>query len=111
MDKLIFDRCCCGSSAKTPVVYDCCSKNLTGIFARSNILLTDTLMNGALVPITPDSIYSRQNSMVVSYFVITRHILSLITYIWVDTDEWKLAILQIQLGHYCICFVSTHEAF
>ena len=38
----------------TPVKYECDSRNLTGTFARSKILLTEKLANGALVTPTPD---------------------------------------------------------
>ena len=41
-------------AAVTPVKYECHSKNLTGTFARSNILLTEKLTKGALVTPTPD---------------------------------------------------------
>ena len=37
------------SAAVTPVKYECDSKNLTGTFARSKILLVEKLTNGALV--------------------------------------------------------------
>ena len=39
--------------AMTPVKYECDSGNLTGTFARSKILLTEKLANGALVTPTP----------------------------------------------------------
>ena len=38
----------------TPVRYECDPKNLTSSFARSKILFTEKLTNGALVPPTPD---------------------------------------------------------
>ena len=41
-------------AAATPVKYECDSGNLTGNFARSKILLTEKLANGALVTPTPD---------------------------------------------------------
>ena len=50
----IFDRCCRSSAAVTPVQYKCDTNNLTDTFARSHILLTEKLMNGALVTPTPD---------------------------------------------------------
>ena len=49
----IFDRCCRSSAAVTPVKYECDANNLTGTFARSKILLTEKLTNGALVTPTP----------------------------------------------------------
>ena len=49
----IFDRCCRSSAAVTPVKYECDSNNITGAFARSKILLTEKLTNGALVTPTP----------------------------------------------------------
>ena len=45
----IFGRCHCSPAAETPAKYECDSKNLTDTFARSNILLTEKLTNGALV--------------------------------------------------------------
>ena len=45
----IFDRCCRSSAALTPVKYECDTNNLTGTSARSKILLTEKLTNGALV--------------------------------------------------------------
>ena len=45
----IFDRCCRSSAAVTPVKYECDTNNLTGTSARSKILLTEKLTNGALV--------------------------------------------------------------
>ena len=51
---LIFDRCCRSSAAVTPVKYECDLKNVTGTYARSKILLTEKLTNGALVTPTPD---------------------------------------------------------
>ena len=44
----IFGRC----GVVTPAKYKCDSKNLTDTFARSNILLTEKLTNGALVTST-----------------------------------------------------------
>ena len=49
----IFDRCCRSSAAVTPVKYECDTNNLTGTSARSKILLTEKLTNGALVTPTP----------------------------------------------------------
>ena len=49
----IFDRCCRSSAAVTPAKYECDANNLTGTFARSKILLTEKLTNGALVTPTP----------------------------------------------------------
>ena len=49
----IFDRCRRSSAAVTPVKYECDANNLTGSFARSKILLTGKLTNGALVTPTP----------------------------------------------------------
>ena len=49
----IFDRCCRSSAAVTPVKYQCDVNNITGTFARSKILLTDKLTNGALVTPIP----------------------------------------------------------
>ena len=49
----IFERCRCSSAAVTPVKYECDANNPTGTFARSKILLTEKLTNGALVPPTP----------------------------------------------------------
>ena len=49
----IFDRCRHSSAAATPVKYECDANNLTGTFARSKILLTEKLTNGALVTPTP----------------------------------------------------------
>ena len=54
----IFDRCCRSSAAVTPVKYECDANNLTGTFARSKILLTDKLTNGALVSPTPGPVRS-----------------------------------------------------
>ena len=51
---LIFDRCRRSSAAVTPVKYECDANNLTGPFARSKILLTEKLTNGALVTPTPE---------------------------------------------------------
>ena len=53
----IFDRCCRSSAAVTPVKYECDTNNLTGTSARSKILLTEKLANGALV--TPPLIFTR----------------------------------------------------
>ena len=50
----IFDRCCRSSAAVTPVKYECDTNNLTGTSARSKVLLTEKLTNGALVTPTPD---------------------------------------------------------
>ena len=49
----IFDRCCRSSAAATPVKYECDANKLTGTFARSKILLTEKLTNGALVTPIP----------------------------------------------------------
>ena len=49
----IFGRCRRSSAAVTPVKYECDSGNLTGTFAKSKILLTEKLANGALVTPTP----------------------------------------------------------
>ena len=49
----IFDRCCRSSAAVTPVKYECDANNITGTFARSKILLTEKLTNGALVTPIP----------------------------------------------------------
>ena len=38
----------------TPVKYECDTNNLTGTSARSKILLTEKLANGALVTPTPE---------------------------------------------------------
>ena len=38
----------------TPVKYECDANDITGTFARSKILLTEKLTNGALVTPTPD---------------------------------------------------------
>ena len=46
--------CCRSSAAVTPVKFECDANNLTGTFARSIILLTEKLTNGALVTPTPD---------------------------------------------------------
>ena len=50
----MFGRCRRSAAAVTPVKYECDSGNLTGNFARSKILLTERLANGALVTPTPD---------------------------------------------------------
>ena len=50
----IFDRCRRSSAAVAPVKYKCDSNNLRGSFARSKILFTEKLTNGALVTPTPD---------------------------------------------------------
>ena len=49
----IFDRCRRSSAAGTPVKYEYDSRNLACSFARSKILLTEKLTNGALVTPTP----------------------------------------------------------
>ena len=49
----IFDRCHRSSAAVTPVKYESDANNLTGTFARSKILFTEKLTNGALVTPTP----------------------------------------------------------
>ena len=49
----IFGRCRRSSAAVTPVKYKCDLRNLTCTFARSKILLTEKLTNGALVTPTP----------------------------------------------------------
>ena len=49
----IFDWCRRRWAAMTPVKYEYDSENLTCIFARSKILLTEKLTNGALVTPTP----------------------------------------------------------
>ena len=49
----IFDRCCRSSAAVTPVKYECDANDITGTFARSKILLTEKLTNGALVTPIP----------------------------------------------------------
>ena len=49
----IFDRCRPSSAAVTVVKYECDANNVTGTFARLKILLTEKLMNGALVTPTP----------------------------------------------------------
>ena len=46
---LVFVRCRRSSAAATPVKYECDAYNLTGIFARSKILLTEKFTSGALV--------------------------------------------------------------
>ena len=51
----IFDRCYRSSAAMTPVKYECDSKNVTGTFASSKILLTEKLTNRALVTPTPEN--------------------------------------------------------
>ena len=53
LDLFIYDRCRRSSAAGTPVKYECDSRNLTCIFARSIILLTEKLTNRALVTPTP----------------------------------------------------------
>ena len=50
----IFGRCRRSSAAGTPAKYECYSRNPTGTFARSNILLTEKLANEALVTPTPE---------------------------------------------------------
>ena len=50
----IFDWYRRSSAVAIPVKYECASKNLTGTFARSKILLTEKLTNRALVTPTPD---------------------------------------------------------
>ena len=50
----IFDRCRRSSAAVAPVKYKCDSNNLRGTFARTKILLTEKLTNGALVTPIPD---------------------------------------------------------
>ena len=49
----IFDRCRHSSAAVAPVKYKCDLNNLRGTFARTKILLTEKLTNGALVTPTP----------------------------------------------------------
>ena len=51
------------AAAVTPVKYGCDSKNLTCAFARSKILLTEKLTNGALVTPTPGLITRRVNTL------------------------------------------------
>ena len=50
----IFDRCRRSWAAVAPVKYKCDSNNLRGTFARTKILPTEKLRNGALVTPTPD---------------------------------------------------------
>ena len=59
----IFGRCHRSSAAVTPAKYECDTKNLTGSFVRSKILLTEKLTNGALVTSTPgiDKLAPEQN--------------------------------------------------
>ena len=52
----IFGRCRRSAAAVTLVKYECDSGNLTGNFARSKILITEKLANGALVTPTPHPI-------------------------------------------------------
>ena len=49
----IFHKCRRSSCAVTHVEYECDSKNLKGIFPRLNILLTEKLSKGTLVPPPP----------------------------------------------------------
>ena len=49
----IFDRCRRSSAAVAPVKYKFDSNNVRGTFARTKILLTEKLTNGALVTPTP----------------------------------------------------------
>ena len=58
----IFGRCC-NSAAVTPAKYEYHSRNLTGIFASSKILLTKKLTNGALVTPTPGRQDSRRQDL------------------------------------------------
>ena len=66
---LIFDKCRRSSAAVTPVKYECDANNLRGTFARSKILLTEKLTNGALVTPTPAHLpvanisYARKRSL------------------------------------------------
>ena len=68
----IFDRCCRSSAAVTPVKYECDTNNLTGTSARSKILLTEKLTNGALVTPTPElsMTWNPTNQSVSIYFVL-----------------------------------------
>ena len=58
----IFDRCHPRAAAVTTVKYECDSKNVTGTFARSKILLTEKLINRALVTPTPGQLWHQGNS-------------------------------------------------
>ena len=56
------------SAAVIPVKYECDSKNLTGTFARSEILLTEQLTNGALV--TPIPALNQHQGLISTVFKI-----------------------------------------
>ena len=62
----IFDRCCRCSAAVTPVKYECDANNRTGTFARSKILLTEKLTNGALVTPTPGNTQRNKHVIITS---------------------------------------------
>ena len=53
-----FWRCRHSWSAATPIKYESDSKNLTVIFAKSNIFVTEILRNEALVTPTPEHIHA-----------------------------------------------------
>ena len=72
-------------AAGTPVKYECDSRNLTCTFARSKILLTEKLTNGALVTPTPE--VRHQSIMAIWQMSLTHW--GRVTHIWVT----KIAII------------------
>ena len=67
----IFDRCRHSSAAVAPVKYKCDSNNLRGTFARTKILLTEKLTNGASVtPITINILRLGNMYASVNWFII-----------------------------------------
>ena len=81
----IYGRCHRSSAVVTPAKYGCDQKNLIDTFARSKILLTEKLANGALVTPTPGGWSTQQGGW-------HGHLLT-----W--TLNWKLKSEYIVMGH------------